>query len=149
MAERGDRQAFRLSTEAEWEKACRGTSGLIYPWRSRDIGPEKLNYYYRALNDTTPVGSYSPAGDSPYGVADMAGNVWEWTSSQYKDYPYDANDGRENLTDYQAPRVLRGGSFDIEASDVRCAVRSGDYPEYRDDNIGFRVGFAPPSPSGL
>ena len=104
-------QAFRLPTEAEWEKACRGITGFIFPWGTRDLGPEKLNYYDSSLYDTTPVGSYSPEGDSPYGATDMAGNVWEWTSSQYKDYPFDANDGRENLTDYEAPRVLRGGSF--------------------------------------
>ena len=101
------------------------------------------------IGDTTRVGSYSPDGDSPYGAADMAGNVWEWTSSQYKDYPYNANDGQEDLTDYSAPRVLRGGSFADETSDVRCAVRGVGFPELRNDLIGFRVGFAPPSASGL
>jgi formylglycine-generating enzyme required for sulfatase activity len=79
----------------------------------------------------------------------MAGNVWDWTSSQYKDYPYDATDGRENLTDYEAHRVLRGGSFDNGPPQVRCAVRLDPQPEYRGDFIGFRVGFAPPSSSGL
>ena len=82
----------------------------------------------------------------------MAGNAWEWTSSRYDGieypYPYDANDGRENLT-YYARRVLRGGSFYGGSSDVRCAVRLDDLPEARDDNDGFRVGFAPPSASGL
>ena len=83
------------------------------------------------VGDTTPVGRY-PDGKSPYGLLDMAGNVWEWTSSLWGTdvnkpefgYPYDATDGRENLS---APdtvlRVLRGGSFRDDAQDVRCAYR--------------------------
>ena len=132
-------QPFRLPTEAEWEKACRGTSGLIYPWGDT-FDANKTNSYEGGPGETTSVGRYSLAGgDSPYGVVDMAGNVWEWTSSQYQDYPYDYNDGQENLTDY-TPRVLRGGSFNNETSNVRCAVRNENNPENRNDNIGFRVG---------
>ena len=140
-------QAFRLPTEAEWEKACRGASGLIYPW-GNTFDANKANAL-GGPGETMSVGRYSlVGGDSPYGVADMAGNVWEWTSSQYKGYPYDVNDGRENLTDY-APRVLRGGSFHTGSSNVHCAVRSDDNPGDRGDDVGFRVGFAPPSASGL
>jgi len=68
------------------------------------------------------VGKDSPGGDSPCGAADMAGNVWEWCSSQYKDYRYKAGDGRENLTEH-VHRALRGGSFHYEASLARCAAR--------------------------
>ncbi|MCB0183863.1 MAG: SUMF1/EgtB/PvdO family nonheme iron enzyme, partial [Caldilineaceae bacterium] len=140
-------QDFRLPTEAEWEKACRGTTGLIYPWRSRDISSDKLNYSDSNMGDTTPVGSYSPDGDSPYGAADMAGNAWEWTSSQHADFPYDATDGRENSTG-EALRVLRGGSFFDEASFVRCAVRDRNDPVITFGSYGFRVGWASPSGSG-
>ena len=62
------------------------------------------------IGTTTPVGQYSPQGDSPYGCADMAGNVWEWTSSLKRNYPYRADDGREDQSSSDA-RVLRGGSF--------------------------------------
>ena len=142
-------QDFRLPTEAEWEKACRGTTGQIYPWRSRDISAEKLNYNYYNIGTTTSVGTYSPDGDSPYGAADMAGNVWEWTSSEYTGYPYDGTDGRENL-DTSVRRVLRGGSFSANASDVRCAVRYGRNPVLASVvGSGFRVGWASPSGSGL
>jgi formylglycine-generating enzyme required for sulfatase activity len=78
----------------------------------------------------------------------MAGNVWEWCSSMYKDYPYRAADGRENLTDYNASRVVRGGSFyDVEAL-ARCGSRYSWRPFNRYDVGGFRVGWAAPS-SGL
>ena len=140
-------QSFRLPSEAEWEKACRGTTGLVYPWHSRDISPEKLNYNSN-VGYTTPFGSYSPDGDSPYGAADMAGNVWEWTSSEYTSYPYDATDGRENL-DRKNLRVVRGGSFNYDTSYVRCAVRFRNYAGYAYGIIGFRVVWASPSASGL
>ena len=94
------------------------------------------------------MGTYSAKGDgSPCGAADMAGNVWEWCSSQYKDYPYRADDGREKLTEY-ARRVQRGGSFFNEASYARCAARYEYSPHDRYDLFGLRVGWAAPS-SGL
>ncbi len=91
------------------------------------------------VEDTTPVGSY-PKGASPYGCLDMAGNVWEWTSSHLKSYPYDADDGREDLTTPDSvARVLRGGSFAYYDDFVRCAYRNRNYPNNRSRDYGFRV----------
>ena len=98
------------------------------------------------MKDTTPVGKYSPAGDSPYGVADMVGNVWEWTSSLYMPYPYQVDDGREDQQS-RAPRVVRGGSWYDYQNFARAAFRYRHSPDSRYDPCGFRVvlGAAPGS----
>jgi formylglycine-generating enzyme required for sulfatase activity len=143
---------YRIPSEAEWEKAARGTEGLIYPW-GNEWDSERCNSWESGPGGTTPVGDYSPKGDSPYGVADMAGNVWEWTRGLWGEdveepefkYPYDpTNGGREDL---KAPdsvcRVLRGGSFYNTALTVRGADRHGGRPGGRGDFAGFRVVVSP------
>ena len=95
------------------------------------------NYKYSCVGDTSPVGSY-PEGASPYGVLDLAGNVWEWTQSEYKPYPYQADDGRENL-DSTNVRVLRGGAWDDGAFSARASLRLDDvYPTDAGNVVGFR-----------
>ncbi len=86
---------------------------------------------------TTPVDQY-PDGVSPYGCHDMAGNVYEWCSTIYKDYPYQADDGREQL-EKSANRVLRGGSWRHNAAGVRCAYRVRNHRDDRNDLDGFRI----------
>lgn len=143
LAERtGD--PWRLPSEVEWEKAARwdAATGIarIYPWGGA-FDARRCNSREGEKGKTTPVGSY-PAGASPCGAHDMAGNVWEWTNSPYQPYPYVATDEREqtNSTDN---RVLRGGSWYYFARIARAACRISDRPANRYD--GFRLVRAVPS----
>jgi iron(II)-dependent oxidoreductase len=112
----------------------------VYPW-GNEFDPSQCNTGEARLDHTTPVGIYSPEGDSPYGCADMVGNVWEWTSSLYRDYPYRADDGREDMS-LSGYRVVRGGSFLSHQDVARSAGRFGLDPYFCNLYRGFRVGLS-------
>ncbi len=127
---------WRLPTEAEWEKAARGEQGRRYAWGDEDWEPQRANLEW-SIGNATPVGMY-PLGATPSGLLDLNGNIWEWTASLYRPYPYRGDDGR-NDAEAGAARVGRGGSWDNNQRDARCACRDGYVPGFFDDNVGFRV----------
>jgi formylglycine-generating enzyme required for sulfatase activity len=142
----------RLPSEAEWERAARHTDGRVFPWGNEEQDIEqRCNINKTGLGHTSAVGLF-PSGNAACGAADMAGNVWEWTRSLWGtdwekasfNYPYKLDDGRENLgAPAEINRVLRGGSWDDDAVNVRCARRDGGGPGGRFYFVGFRVVASP------
>ena len=130
-------QDYRLPSEVEWEAAARGQAGRRYAWEG-DFDPSRCNSFEGHVRGTTPIGVF-PAGDTPQGLADVSGNVWEWTSSAYEPYPYAADSGREDPDRADARRVVRGGSWAIGHGFARCAHRYMRDPGIGSNDSGFRL----------
>ncbi len=145
-------QSVTLPSEAEWEKTARG--GIVlpndtpnafpaYPWGD-EFDSNRANTGEAGIGRPSAVGCF-PGGVSPYGAEEMIGNVWEWTRSQRRAFPYRADDGRETLdAGADSGRVVRGGAFLNDLRLARSAARDDVNPDYRDDYLGFRVIVSPP-----
>lgn len=131
------KRGARLPTEVEWEYAARGPDSLIFPW-GNTFDPTLVVYGKNSAGQTAEVGS-KPGNASWVGALDMSGNVYEWTSSTFKPYPYNPKDGREDPADRTHTRVARGGSWSISTTTpLTASLRSGGDPLSARSDFGFR-----------
>lgn len=117
--------------------AARGVDGRLYPW-ANEFDTARCNSRANNLGHTLPIGQHSPGDESPYGCAKMAGTSSDWTLSQYKPYPYDGMNGRNDLAN-TTERVIRGGSWFKPILRARTTARGMNDPFFADNDVGFRL----------